>query len=65
MSNIITSEGSQTIMNDLVQDLLVDQRISVCTTTQEITQDASIDSEHHTFYYPYFQYIAGMVIEYY
>jgi hypothetical protein len=63
MSNIITSEGSQTIMNDLVQDLLVDQSISVCTTTQEITQDASI--EHHTFYYPYFQYIAGMVIEYY
>ncbi len=55
MSNIISGgKGSPSLssMNDLVQDLLIQQRISVCITIQEITQDASID--HHTFYRPYF-----------
>ena len=64
MPNVISGDGSPSpsSMNGLVQDLLVQQRISVCITIQEIMQDASID--HHTLYCPLFQYITGMTIEY-
>ena len=62
MSNTTSGEGSLALTNDLVQDLLVEQRSSVCIPIQGIMQDASID--YHTFYCPYFQYMAGMTIEY-
>ena len=62
MSNVIGGKGSPSSMNDVVQDLLIQQRISVCIPIQEIMQDARID--HHTFYCPHAKYIAGMAIEY-
>jgi hypothetical protein len=63
MSNVIGGKGSPSSMNDVVQDLLIQQRISVCITIQEIIWDACID--HHTFYCPHVKYIAGMAIVYF
>jgi hypothetical protein len=62
MLNVIGGKGSPSSMNDVVQGLLIQQRISVCITIQEIIENARID--HHTLYCPRVKYIAGMAIEY-
>jgi hypothetical protein len=46
MSNITSIEGSLALTNDLVQDLLDEQRISVCTTIQEMTGTQELSSDH-------------------
>jgi len=46
MSNITSIEGSLALTNDLVQDLLDEQRILVCTTIQEMTGTQELSSDH-------------------